>query len=81
LASHVDDEVGKTVAVFQLASQPDSYPPTPLADSPLPPFKCACFPAPAEGFQPPITAATYGRKRPTVTSYLSSRNPLTCALY
>src|SRR5580658_180479 len=56
------------------ASQPPSVPPfTP------PPRRCVCFPAPVDGAHPPTTAATNGRKRPTVTSYLSSRKLLILA--
>jgi hypothetical protein len=38
------------------------------------------LPLPAVGFQPAAVAAANWRKRPTVTSYLSSRKSAICAL-
>src|SRR5580704_17416476 len=64
---------------FHDGSQPVSNPP-PTATRPAPPFKWACFPAPAFGSPAPrSTAVTKRRKRATVTSYASRRNGLTCA--
>jgi hypothetical protein len=52
-----------------------------LFASPWPPFRCVCLPDPAGGVYPlPLFhAATKARNRPTVTSYLSSRYPVSDA--
>src|SRR5262249_50617966 len=47
-------------------------------DQPVPEM-CACLPAPSEGG--PLYALTNWRKRPTVTSYLSSPKPVTVAVW
>src|SRR3954447_14070888 len=65
--------------MFQLVSQPGSYPVFSAVASPIPLFKCVCFPAPEGGRQPASHAATNARNRPTVASYLSSRKLLTDA--
>jgi hypothetical protein len=65
---------------FQVVSQPGSFPPpAPLFTRPCPPLRCVCLPEPAAGLQPPTTASTNLRKRPTVTSYLSRRKSATVA--
>src|SRR5262245_5456362 len=56
----------------------------PTSVRPSPPPRCVCLPAPSVGRQPvppspASTALTNWRKRPTVTSYLSSRKSLTVA--
>jgi hypothetical protein len=76
--------VGDILTTYE-ATQPCSLVPgVALFASPRPPFNCVWMPEPAGGVQPVPpsggkTAFTNWRKRPTVTSYLSSRKLFTVA--
>src|SRR5579859_130441 len=70
-------EVGRFA--FQSVIQPASNDPLLLSTRPLPPLRCVWTPLPGCGRQPALHAFANARKRPTVTSYLSSAKVLTVA--
>src|SRR5579859_234658 len=66
--------------VFHADRQPLSCAPVPLLSmTPSPACTCVWMPAPGSGRHPPTHARTKLRKRPTLTSYLSSAKELTFA--